>query len=508
MVPASPADCQKVPACPTMSGRQGAQRVRKALSGVRRAPPTDGTGRIIAEGSVMAPKTAVDIYGDTRFAFTEARVEAARKAVMDGLVNADASGRRSWLDAECPGLKVTVNAATGSTIFYFQGKVDGQTVRRALGDADAVRLVEARETVRRLRYDRSVSGVLAPRPAEPDDAEPGDTTPLVKTVMDDMLAAHAAGRWLPGSRSKVPTDRTMKFYRDLRRAVMVEKIRRQRKGSDKIETVDGENFERLTLAAFADRLGDIYGKLQARAPIQANRGLVLWRNTFAFAADAGLWSKANPVIGTGRTDRLTRTVEQPRQRVLTADEQKRMDAALEADLPLWRDLFRFSFWTLQRMGACCRARWDDITLTGKDASWRIPAEDMKGRKGGHTVPLADIPEALAMLKVRRAIVPKSCPWVFPGEDMEPARSYDKSWDRVIRRAGLWTNDRARRPRPHDLRRSGGSRMVEAGVPLNTVTAALGNAPSSTAMVARVYAVVTQAAVKDAFAAVSRRGRRR
>ena len=495
MVPASPADCQKVPACPTMSGRQGAQRVRKALSGVRRAPPTDGTGRIIAEGSVMAPKTAVDIYGDTRFAFTEARVEAARKAVMDGLVNADASGRRSWLDAECPGLKVTVNAATGSTIFYFQGKVDGQTVRRALGDADAVRLVEARETVRRLRYDRSVSGVLAPRPAEPDDAEPGDTTPLVKTVMDDMLAAHAAGRWLPGSRSKVPTDRTLTNYRNVRRAVMTDQKTH-------------EDFERLTLQGFADRMPTLYAALQSRAPIQANRALQLWRNLFAYAADAGLWTLANPAIGTGRTDRLTRTVEQPRQRVLTSTEATRLDAALEADLPLWRDLFRFSFWTLQRMGACCRARWDDITLTGKDASWRIPAEDMKGRKGGHTVPLADIPEALAMLKVRRAIVPKSCPWVFPGEDMEPARNYDKSWDRVIRRAGLWTNDRARRPRPHDLRRSGGSRMVEAGVPLNTVTAALGNAPSSTAMVARVYAVVTQAAVKDAFAAVSRRGRRR
>jgi hypothetical protein len=51
-------------------------------------------------------------------------------------------------------------------------------------------------------------------------------------------------------------------------------------------------------------------------------------------------------------------------------------------------------------------------------------------------------------------------------------------------------------------------MVEAGVPLNTVTAALGNAPSSTPMVAKVYAVVTSAAVKDAFAAVSRRGPRR
>jgi len=449
------------------------------------------------EGCGMASKTSADIYAGSKFPFTEARLEAARKAVRDGTVDADASGRRSWLDADCPGLKIMVNAGTGSSVFYFQGKVDGKTVRRALGDTDAVRLVEARDAVRRLRYDRTVTGALVPRPAEPAaDDEPGDTTPAVKAVMDDMLAAHAAGRWLPGSRSKTPTDRTMKNYRDIRKAVMIDKA-------------TGEDFERLTLQGFADRLPAIYAALQARAPIQANRALQLWRNLFTYAADAGLWSGVNPAIGEGRTGRLTRTVEQPRQRVLTDAEAKRLDAALAADTPLWRDLFTFSLVTLQRMGACRRARWDDITMTGKDAAWRIPAEDMKGRKGGHTVPLADIPEALALLRARRAAVPAGCPWVFPAAEGDgPVTCYRVAWKRVISRAGLWTEDRARRPRPHDLRRSGGSRMVEAGVPLVTVTQALGNAPGSTAMVARTYAVVTEAAVKEAFRAVSRRGSRR
>lgn len=454
----------------------------------------------------MAPKASAGIYGGSKFSFTEARLEAARKAVLEGVVDTDASGRRSWLDADCPGLRLTVNGGTGSSVFYFQAKVDGTTVRKALGDTDAVRLVKAREVVRMLRYDRTVTGALAPRPAERDDA---DRTPVVKAVLDDMLAAHAAGRWLPGSRSKVPTDRTLKFYADLRRAVMVEKIRRKRKGTDEYEIVIGADLEQLTLAAFADRLPAVYATLQQRAPIQANRALQLWRNLYAFAADSGLWTKGNPAIGTGRTNRLTRTVEQPRQRVLTDAEAKRLDAALEADSPLWRDLFKLSLATLMRMGACCRARWDDITLTGSGAAWRIPAEDMKGRKGGHTVPLADIPEALSLLRARRNEVSKGTPWVFPAAEGDDghARNYDKAWDRIIRRAGLWTKDRARRPRPHDLRRSGGSRMVEAGVPLNTVTAALGNAASSTPMVAKTYAIVPDAAVRDAFAAVSRRGRR-
>jgi len=445
-------------------------------------------------------------YGGRSFAFTESRVAAACKAAS--LDDADASGRRSWRDDGCQGLTLVVNVNTGTAAYYFQGKVNGQTTRKARGDVDGVRLEEARQTVNRRRYDSTFAAVAAPRPAEADDAEPTDQTPLVKTVLDAYLDAHEAGRWLPGNRSRKPTDRTMKFYRDLRRAVMVEKVRRKRAGSDEYHWVDGEDFEQLTLAAFADRLPAIHAALVKRAPVQGNRAAQLWRNVFAYAADSGLWSKPNPAIGTGKADRLTRTTEESRQRVLTDAEWKRLDAAMKADDPLWRDLFTWSLLTLQRMGACCRARWDDIVMTGDAAAWTIPAEDMKGRRSGHVVPLADIPAALELLRARRKAVPKSCSWVFPGADMEPARNYDKAWERIIRRAKLWSEDRDRRPRPHDLRRTGGSRMVTAGVPLNVVTRALGDAPSSVAMVAKTYAVVVDDALKDAYAAMSRRGSRR
>jgi len=456
----------------------------------------------------MAPKAA-GIYGGNKFAFTEARVDGARKAVLEGLVDAVTDGRRSWLDAECPGLLLRVNAGSGSATYYFQGKIGGQTVRRALGDTDAVRLVEAREAVRRLRYDRSMAGMLAPRPAEADDAEPIDTTPLVKAVMDDMLAAHAAGRWLPGSRTRKPSDRTMQNYRDLRRAVMVDIVRRKRKGDDREHVVRGEDFEALTLQGFADRLGDIYRKLQARAPIQANRAIQLWRNTFAYAADAGLWTKANPAIGTGRADRLTKTPERARTRTLTDDEWNRLDKAMKADAGLWRDLFTLSVSSLQRMSACCYARWDDITLTGKDAAWRIPAKWMKGRRAGHVVPLADMPQLVQLLRARRKAVPKGCPWVFPSMEGDgPVTTYKTAWKRILERAKLWSEDKEQRPRPHDLRRTGGARMTSAGIPLQTVTRALGDAPSSAGMVAKVYAQVADAALRDAFGAMARRGRRR
>jgi integrase len=301
----------------------------------------------------------------------------------------------------------------------------------------------------------------------------------------------------------------VKFYADLRRAVMVEKLKRKRKGTDEYDTVTGEDFEQLTLQAFAERLPAIYAGLQKRAPVQGNRAIQLWRNLFAFAADSGLWTKANPAIGTGKADRLTKTTERARTRTLSDAEWNRLDKAMKADDTVWRDLFTMSVLSLQRMGACCHARWDDITLTGSDASWRIPARWMKGRRAGHVVPLGDMPQLLDLLRARRKAVPKSVPWVFPAPEGDgPVTTYKTAWKRILERAKLWSEDKEHRPRPHDLRRTGGARMTEAGVPLQTVTRALGDAPSSAGMVAKVYAQVADSALRDAFAAVSRRGSRR
>ncbi len=134
---------------------------------------------------------------------------------------------------------------------------------------------------------------------------------------------------------------------------------------------------------------------------------------------------------------------------------------------------------------------------------------MKGRRSAHRIPLKDIPAALDIIKARRKAVPKSCPWVFPAMESDgPVTTYKTAWRRVLERAKLWSEDKEKRPRPHDMRRTGGSRMVTAGVPLNVVTKALGDAESSVGMVAKTYAVVVDKAVRDAYAATFRHRPRR
>jgi integrase len=421
-------------------------------------------------------------YSGRSFPFSEARVERARQLVADGAVDVDSFGRHTWMDAETTGLWLVVGKG-GRGSWYYVGKVAGRAVRRSLGDVDAVRLTEAREAVGRLRFDRTVAAALAPRPSATPDDIPADNEPTVGDAVSEMLDAHEAGRWLPGSRSRVPTDRTMKFYRDLRRATLTD-------------------HEGLTLQAFAEQLPDVFAALRKRAPYQANRFLQLVRNLYGHAIDRGSWTAPNPAMGTSKADRLTRATEAHRTRFLTDTEYAKLTKALDADDPVWRDLFRASVLTAQRMTAVANMRWDDVDL-GHDPSWRIPAAYMKGRKAGHTVTLNA--DAVAMLKVRRKVVPKGVDYVFPSDDGGLLPGWDKAWKRIITRAKLWHEDKDRRPRPHDLRRTAGARMTAQGIATPIVTKALGNSASSAGMVAKVYAQVADEALRDAFNATTSMG---
>lgn len=427
-----------------------------------------------------AAKGEIDFHG-RGFAFTEARVEEACRLVADGLVDTDGWGRRSWSDSQTPGLRLVVGARGGSLVFA--GRIGGRTVTRTLGPVGVVRVAEAREAVGRLRFDDTAAATLVSRPAAA--AAPGardDAGPTVGVVVSDYLMAHASGRFLPGRRKSAPSARTIDFYSDVYAATLK------------------ADYDAAPLATLAADFPEVFATLSGRAPYQANRMLQLVRNLFAYAASVELWTMPNPAVDTGRGARVVRNQEHHRERFLTDAEAARLHKALAADLPLYRDLFTTSLTTGQRMGACCRMKWADLELTGRSPCWRIPRADMKGRRGGHVVPLSG--ELLSVLRQREAAAPAGVPWVFPGDDAGPVATYDKAWRRIITRAGLWSDDADQRPRPHDLRRTVGARMTAAGVPLPTVTRALGDAPSSVAMVAKHYAQVSDDALRDAFKAVA------
>lgn len=108
-------------------------------------------------------------------------------------------------------------------------------------------------------------------------------------------------------------------------------------------------------------------------------------------------------------------------------------------------------------------KWSEI-----DWEQRIVTVLADTAKSGTTrhVPLNE--EALSILKSWKQQPGIKSQWVFPGESGRPLHDVRKSWDRVLEKAGILAF------RWHDLRHSFASRLVMAGVDLNTVRELLGH----------------------------------
>jgi integrase len=171
----------------------------------------------------------------------------------------------------------------------------------------------------------------------------------------------------------------------------------------------------------------------------------------------------NPVQG------ISRFREEPRQRVLSLDELRRLRTALEAEREPWRSFFMLALLTGARRGALQRMRWVDIDLDA--AIWRIPAEWSKNRK---VVTIALATEAVTVLRALHETRGASI-WVFPtnskaGHLTEPR----KAWSRVLKRAGI------EGAIIHDLRRTLGTAVAADGGNAAIIQAVLGHMSAQSA----------------------------
>jgi len=417
------------------------------------------------------------------FRFTPARIERACRAVADGQVQVDGSGRRQWRDADAPGLflRVTANGTGTFTLFY---KRDGRPIRKAIGPVDVVGLAEAREAAGALRHDRTLAAQVRPR-------QRVQAGPTVGEAFDGYIEAAEAGLFKLGRRRQAITDRTAQGYRDTYKATL--------------KAHAGESLAWLAenVVAMHQRIGTASGKGKEAVrgrPYQANRMLQLVRNIFTFAASRGWWASANPCVDPATGGMVAKFAEHARDRILSDEEEERLGSALAGEPALWRDLFMLGLLTGRRMAAVCSMRWADVDLGRR--VWTVPRDRMKGRKAAHGLTLD--PDAVAILRRRQADAGDD-EWVFPApRSGGPVTTWKTAWGRIRTAAGLDHKDRARSVRPHDLRRSWGSRLIEAGVPTVTVNAALGNSPSSVSMTAKTYMHVPDAVQAEAIGAVFKR----
>lgn len=193
------------------------------------------------------------------------------------------------------------------------------------------------------------------------------------------------------------------------------------------------------------------------APVARNRTLAVVRKMFAFAIERGVL-ESTPVL------HIKQLREETRERVLTDDEIRHLWLSTSPEAsgthPVLKQALRLLLLTGARATEVCGLRWNEVDLDA--ATWTLPADRSKNGLS-HTVPLAK--PALAILREAQSTAEaqeheaEDAPQrvhVFTARQNKPLTR----WGVTQAMARLFPTDE--HPRPHDIRRTVGTRLGALG----------------------------------------------
>ena len=319
------------------------------------------------------------------------------------------TGRTEYWDAGTPGFGLRV-AVSGRKTWVLMYRVRGDTrLRRAtLGTYPTLTLADARDQ------------------AHAD------------------LRAAAKGRDPAGERK---AEREADTFADLAEQYM-EKYAKKRKKS---WSNDRRALDRDLLPRFRHRKAlsikrrEVIGLLEdiaeRGAPIGANRTLEIIRRIYN-------WGIEREIVDVNPCQRIKKIgVERQRERVLTDDEIRAAWTAFEQETPRMCAHYKLRLLTLQRGGEISRMRWNDVDL---DSGWWIIPPEFTKNGLAHRVPLsAAAKETVEGMKAHA----DGSEWVFPSPTGDgPLRVFWRANDSIRAHSGVEFV-------PHDLRRTGASRLT-------------------------------------------------
>ncbi|MDP2956587.1 MAG: site-specific integrase, partial [Longimicrobiales bacterium] len=206
------------------------------------------------------------------------------------------------------------------------------------------------------------------------------------------------------------------------------------------------------------------------SPVEANRCLETLRAAWS-------WADRHELLPEGLRDptrRVERFRERSRDRWLRRGELERlMDATRKEDDPHAGAAIPLLLLTGLRKGELLSARWEDVDLERGEI--RLP----ETKSGEAQVRLLPSPAVEILRNLPRY---RESPFVFPSptDPRVPRKDIKPQWQRIRTAAGLEDVTL------HDLRRTAGSFMAQAGVPLQVIQHVLGHAhPAVTKLYARL-----------------------
>lgn len=253
-------------------------------------------------------------------------------------------------------------------------------------------------------------------------------------------------------------------FRDARRAVMQEKERSRQERLKKLAAGDAKAAKDIPLSTKTPR--------KRHGEIGINRHLEMLRHVFNWGIRKGFYQKENPFLKFGQRV-MTFAPEKARSRRLEGDEEARL---LKHAGPHLQALIIAAIDTGCRKEELLSLQWKDVRCNprGKAEAFALRAENTK-TDTARTVAVS--PRLRAVLEMRRDGPDGEelalDTFVFGNEVGERQDSIKVAWQGTCQRAGISGLTF------HDLRREYGSRLVEGGMNLLTVSRQLGHARVST-----------------------------
>lgn len=295
------------------------------------------------------------------------RVTLADKTIRK--LDVPVKGQADYFDKTTPGFGLRVSA-TGARSWIVLYRRNGRKQRVTLGPEDALSLAEARARAK----DLLARVRLGEDPAAEKKAN--REAPTWGELVAEYLRLHAAKK-----RSGKADEQMLKRHVPKSWANTLARDITRRQVRDLLDSL-----------------------VQDGKPIAANRLLACLRKVFNFGIDREI-VEANPCARIARP-----APENQRDRVLSADELRRLWAALDTteEHQQAAAILKLMLWTAQRGGEAKAMEWTEVDL---DGWWTIPAE--KAKNGlTHRAPLS--PPAVRFLRELRERANGS-PYVFPSD---------------------------------------------------------------------------------------------
>lgn len=337
--------------------------------------------------------------------------------------------------------KVRFDARCGR--YYLDYYVNGRR-KREYPETPGKKAAEKALTARLAAIDAGTYGLSGPRPVAPTFGDFAEH--YLRTYSIGAPEATWADRaWLPAWKASGHRPVKASWERDLTSLVHLGPAF----GETRLDAITPADVEKYKLA----RLASLSKFDRPVAPASVKLELALLKHVFTKAISEGLVT-VNPVKAIEMP-----TVENRRKRIVSPSEWPTLHRELAPHLkgPMTVALFIGS-----RIGAVLALRRKDVRFTGSGAEVTLT----KTKRGKlHVVPV--LGPALAVLReAAKNKLPEAWLFTYRGK---PITRYRTAWNAACRRAGLTEPLHV-----HDLRRTAGTLMLEAGADLVTIRDVLGH----------------------------------